>query len=143
MKIVTPWEGPKSILTQVALNDLADENSDMAAILKDNDAYRDWVPEMRMKIFHCAYDDVIPVENAQIAYDYFMEHGAGDNVELEEFLLYLPDLGSTHVGAAAHRLPAGGSIPARYRLPGTAVEIGQEGINSKRTLSITEEKFSL
>lgn len=100
MKLATPWQGPRSILTPAALDDLEDGASDMCSILAQNDAFHDWVPEMPFKIFHCLFDDVVPVENAREAYDYFKAHGAKDNVELEEFILYLPGLGSVHVGAA-------------------------------------------
>ena len=48
--------------------------------LRDNDVY-DFIPQSPMRLLHCNGDDNVTYENAQVAYDYFVENGA-DNVEL-------------------------------------------------------------
>lgn len=48
--------------------------------LRDNDLY-DFVPQSYVRIIHCSGDQVIPFENAQVAYDAFVAAGA-DSVEL-------------------------------------------------------------
>lgn len=53
--------------------ELFDDNSAMAktvyACLKDNDLTQGWSPKAKVTIFHSKGDDVVPVENAEAAYE--------------------------------------------------------------------------
>ncbi len=48
--------------------------------LADNDVYN-FTPQSPMRLLHCSGDDNVTYENAEIAYDYFIESGA-ENIEL-------------------------------------------------------------
>ena len=49
--------------------------------LAENDAYR-WVPRTPTRLYHCVNDDQVPYANSEVAYDWFVAHGAAD-VSLE------------------------------------------------------------
>ena len=64
--------------------------------LRENDLY-DWAPESPTQLIHSYGDELVPYENAEIAYEYFINNGA-NNVELS-----LVDFGS-HQDAAPNIL---------------------------------------
>ncbi len=94
-----PYLGPRSILTDTFIADLENTDSDVYRILAENDAYRDWVPRMPMKLFHHADDDLVPSDNADQALAAFQNAGAA-SVQLEKFHEYFPNMTSIHAGAA-------------------------------------------
>ncbi|MFP4497575.1 MAG: lipase family protein [Vulcanimicrobiota bacterium] len=96
MKLATPYEGPKSILTDVFLQEIQQASGPVYNILKENNAYNDWTPEMPMKLFHNAHDDLVPVGNADEAMAAF---DGLSNVTLEKYEAYIPGLGSIHAGS--------------------------------------------
>ncbi len=100
MKKAVPYEGPRSILQDEFIAELEDTGSTVVTTLAENNAYTDWIPEMPLRVFHCLFDDLVPVTNAYDAYDAFLDQGAGDNLEEEIFLAFIPGLGSIHGGAA-------------------------------------------
>ena len=54
-----------------------DTNHPLRIALQENDLY-DWLPQSTMHIIHGVADELVPFENAQIAYDQFIENGAQD-----------------------------------------------------------------
>ena len=76
------------IVTEILNN----EDHPLRIKLEENDVYQ-WVPQAPMTLFHSNEDELVPVQNALNAYEYFIEHGA-ENVQI-----YTEDLGS-HVEAA-------------------------------------------
>jgi pimeloyl-ACP methyl ester carboxylesterase len=98
IELAKPYIGPKSILTDSFITKLKDTSSTVCKILGENDAYLDFIPNMPVKMFHCVYDDLVPVGNAQIAYAAFQKAGA-TNVEYEPYEEYIHGLGSIHAGA--------------------------------------------
>ncbi len=76
-----------------------DDDHPLREALRDNDLY-DWAPKAPMRLFHSTGDDLVPIENAELAYDTFKKNGA-KNVEL-----YDCDCG-THGEAAAILLFSG------------------------------------
>jgi len=72
---------PKNMIDSAYFaNFLADSLHPFKEALRDNDLY-DWVPQTHIRMIHCAGDNVVPYEHAQIAYDAFIAAGA-DSVEL-------------------------------------------------------------
>ena len=73
---------------------VSDYNHPIRVALRENDLY-DWVPESLMRIYHSTGDELVPVENSEIAYNQFINNGADpNNIELATI-----DLG-THQDAA-------------------------------------------
>jgi pimeloyl-ACP methyl ester carboxylesterase len=99
MRKAQPYLGPRSILTDAFIADLQNPDSEVCQKLAENDAYRDWVPQMPLKMFHHADDDLVSCDNADQALRAFQAAGAS-TVELEKFEDYLPEMGSIHAGAA-------------------------------------------
>ncbi|MBT6438346.1 MAG: T9SS type A sorting domain-containing protein [Flavobacteriales bacterium] len=72
---------PKNMIDSAYFaNFLADSLHPFKEALRDNDLYN-WVPQTHIRMAHCAGDNVVPYEHAQIAYDAFIAAGA-DSVEL-------------------------------------------------------------
>jgi hypothetical protein len=67
---------PRLALTSQAIADLTDASSALHLALEASDAYRGWLPSMRMEIVHCASDDIVPYANAAAAYADFIGRGA-------------------------------------------------------------------
>ncbi len=59
---------------------LNDDNHPFKLALIDNDVYN-FIPQAPMRLLHCSGDDNVTYENAQVAYDYFIQNGV-ENVEL-------------------------------------------------------------
>jgi len=69
-------ENPLDILLPEVLDEfIADENHFFRQTLNTN-TLLDWVPQSPTYIFHGLGDDIIPSENAQVAYNNFIENGA-------------------------------------------------------------------
>ena len=79
-------------IPEIVTEILNNEDHPLRLKLEENDVYQ-WVPQAPMTLFHSNEDELVPVQNALNAYEYFIEHGA-ENVQI-----YTEDLGS-HVEAA-------------------------------------------
>jgi len=69
------------VLDSETIEDLGDPSSMVFKAIRENDAFRGWKPDFPMRIVHCEKDDVVPVENAIVAYRAFGGPEAA-NVEL-------------------------------------------------------------
>lgn len=96
MRMITPYEGPRSILTDRFISMLNDTGSVVFEKLWENDAYRGWEPAMPMKIYHNIHDETVHVSNSLNAYAAFSFLA---NVSLETFSEYIYGFESVHVGA--------------------------------------------
>lgn len=74
------------------INYFVNQSSPLKDKLFLNNLY-DWTPQMPLHLYHCKGDEVVPVENSQIAYDSFIKNGAN------EVKLILQD-GGTHSSCA-------------------------------------------
>ena len=59
---------------------LTNENHPFKLALLDNDVYN-FIPSAPMRLLHCSGDDNVIYDNAEVAYNYFIENGA-QNIEL-------------------------------------------------------------
>lgn len=103
---------PKSVLSQVFIDQLTNDASPVVTLLKQNDSYRSpvqpystWVPTVPMRMIHHKLDDLVPYENSQVAYDAFINAGASTTtVQLvpETFAISISSdpVKTVHVGSA-------------------------------------------
>lgn len=70
----------RDILSDEVIEDLGDASSRLFGSIRENDAFRGWRPDFRMRLVHCENDDVVPVENAVAAYEAF---GGGTAVNID------------------------------------------------------------
>ena len=77
---------------------MEDPEGRVAATLRENDAFRGWVPQMPLMMFHHKSDDCVPFENAQEALQAFTAAGA-PRVSLVPFSVRIGG-DSVHSGAA-------------------------------------------
>ena len=74
------------------------QNHPLRVALMENDLY-DWMPMSTMYIIHGLADELVPYENAQIAYNQFIENGADDL-----YLIPIPENLGGHQDAAPFAL---------------------------------------
>ncbi|UFS69496.1 lipase family protein [Geomonas sp. RF6] len=73
---------PKSSLTQQFIDQLASDTSQVVSILRENDSYRGWAPNVPMRMIHHREDDLVPFANSQVAFNAFSTAGAKQWVSL-------------------------------------------------------------
>ncbi|HWI40038.1 MAG TPA: lipase family protein [Verrucomicrobiae bacterium] len=92
------YTGPASILSPAYIDALRQDSGVALGALRENDAYRGWTPRpsMRVRFFHHAADDLVPVGNMDSVRSAW---GGLPNVAFEEFTDAIPGVGSVHAGA--------------------------------------------
>jgi hypothetical protein len=102
---------PRQVLTPQFLGELADDGSEVAQFLRENDSYRGWVPEVPVRLIHHRDDDLVPAENSRAAFEAFAAAGAGARVSFAEDTFDVPTSADPAVSvhlAAAFRIIAEG-----------------------------------
>jgi len=100
MEEVPGYSGPSSILTPDCLQDMQDTNSFIVLTMASNNAYRAWIPEKPLRMYHNVIDDLVPYGNATNAYGSFIAQGAETSVvQLVDYVFFIPDMGSIHAGS--------------------------------------------
>ena len=102
-----PYTGPASVLSAAFRTDLANTASQLVQTLAINDAYFNWQPTFPLRLIHNQDDDLVPVQNANLAAAAF----AGDsNVTTDIYTFNSTALGSVH----ATSLPVATVLGFRY-----------------------------
>ena len=96
----------------------------------------DWVPESPTYFYHGIGDDIVPYENAQMAYDAFIENGAS-NVTLE---LFAEELGG-HSALALPCLLAGYNVILDYQVISPKGDMNSDGLVSLIDLALLSESL--
>jgi hypothetical protein len=106
MRLVSPYNGPRSILTKGFLDGLNDKTSSIFEKLMINDSVYGWSPDdaTKVRFIHYYWDDLVPYENSSIAYKAWKSKS---NVDLYPFFHIIPFLGSNHAGALIPALSYG------------------------------------
>ena len=92
---------PIQILLPNLIQDFESDNSHfLRNYLSDNDLIN-WVPESLTYLFHAVGDELIPFENAQVAYDSFINNGSDSNMI---HLVPIPEEYGGHQEAAPYAL---------------------------------------
>ena len=103
-------DNPLDILIPEVLEDFTNNEDHFFRQSLIENTLLDWVPESPTHFFHGLGDDIIPYENAQIAYDTFVENGASD----VSITLFSEALGG-HSGVAPTCLFAGYEVILGYQ----------------------------
>jgi hypothetical protein len=77
------YNAPRDVLSDEFSLLLDDDTSIVVDMLKENDTWRNWIPQMHMKLFHCIEDDLVTVSNTVIAMEGFISQGADTNTLLQ------------------------------------------------------------
>ena len=99
------------ILLPDVLSEFTNDNDHFFRQTLDLNTLLDWVPESPTYFFHGLGDDIVPYQNAQVAYDTFIDNGA-QNISLT---LYPTSLGG-HAEIAPICLAAGFEIVLDYQI---------------------------
>ena len=84
---------PFEILSDAAIEALADSTHPLSLALQENDVYQ-WQPKGRVRLYHCASDEVVSISNSRAALEYFQQFPELD-VELID-----PGMDLDHVACA-------------------------------------------
>ena len=116
-------ENPLDILLDDVLEEFEnDENHFFRQSLEEN-TLLNWVPESPTYFYHGMGDDIVPYENAQVAYNTFVDNGATD-VSLE---LFPVELGG-HSDVAVTCLLAGFTVILEYQRISPKGDLNSDGL---------------
>jgi len=77
------YNAPRDVLSEEFSLLLDDDTSIVIDMLRENDTWRNWIPQMPMKLFHCVEDDLVTVSNTVVAMEGFISQGADTNTLLQ------------------------------------------------------------
>ena len=104
-------DNPLDILLPEVLSGFENDEDHFFRQTLDLNTLLDWIPESPIYFFHGLGDDIVPYENAQIAYDTFVGNGAQDI----SLTLFPASLGG-HAEVASICLAAGFEIILQYQI---------------------------
>ena len=104
-------DNPLDILLPEVLSGFENDEDHFFRQTLDLNTLLDWIPESPIYFFHGLGDDIVPYQNAQIAYDTFVGNGAQDI----SLTLFPVSLGG-HVEVASICLAAGFEIILQYQI---------------------------
>ena len=114
---------PINIMKPDSINSFQNhENHPLRMALQENDLY-DWTPQSTMHIIHGLADELIPFENAQKAYDHFVENGA-ENIEL----VPIPESLGGHQDAAPYALLGAFQVAEEMKIINVIGDINQDEV---------------
>ena len=79
-------ENPLEILLPDVINDFSENDENLFRLTLEENTLLDWTPTTPTYLMHAMGDDIIPIANAQIAYNTFISNGA-ESVHLVELPL--------------------------------------------------------
>ena len=114
---------PINIMKPDSINSFQNhENHPLRMALQENDLYN-WTPQSTMHIIHGLADELIPFENAQKAYDHFVENGA-ENIEL----VPIPESLGGHQDAAPYALLGAFQVAEEMKIINVIGDINQDEV---------------
>lgn len=72
---------PRSVMNDEFIATLEDDDSEIVRVLKKNNSFRGWTPQMKMRMYHHVNDELVLHNNSVVAHEKFINKGAED-VEL-------------------------------------------------------------
>jgi pimeloyl-ACP methyl ester carboxylesterase len=116
-------ENPLDILLDDVLEEFENDEDHFFRQSLEENTLLDWVPESPTYFYHGMGDDIVPYENAQVAYDTFVNNGAPD-VNLELF----PEALGGHSDVAVTCLLAGYTVILEYQRISPKGDMNSDGL---------------
>jgi len=116
-------ENPLDILLDDVLEEFENDEGHFFRQSLEENTLLDWVPESPTYFYHGMGDDIVPYENAQVAYNTFVDNGATD-VSLE---LFPVELGG-HSDVAVTCLLAGYTVILEYQRISPKGDMNSDGL---------------
>ena len=129
-------ENPLDILLDGVLEEFENDEDHFFRQSLEENTLLDWVPENPTYFYHGMGDDIVPYENAQVAYDTFLDNGASD-VSLE---LFPEELGG-HSDVAVTCLLAGYTVILEYQRISPKGDMNSDGLVSLIDLALLSESI--
>ena len=129
-------ENPLDILLDDVLEEFENNEDHFFRQSLEENTLLDWVPENPTYFYHGMGDDIVPYENAQVAYDTFLDNGASD-VSLE---LFPEELGG-HSDVAVTCLLAGYTVILEYQRISPKGDMNSDGLVSLIDLALLSESI--
>lgn len=127
-------ENPLDILLPDVLEEFTNSDSHFFRLTLDENTLLDWTPQSPTYIYHGEGDDNIPVENAHVAYNSFIENGA----EAVELVLFDAALGG-HAAVAPACLFSGFNTIQTYAAISPRGDLNSDGTIAEEDLNIMVE----
>ena len=118
-------DNPLDILLEDVLQEFTDNEEHFFRQTLFDNTLLDWTPESPIYLYHGIGDDIIPYENAQIAYDTFIENGAIDI----NIILFPEEMGG-HSELAFFCLSQGFEVITDFQVISVKGDINNDGIIS-------------
>ncbi|HIF83543.1 MAG TPA: hypothetical protein EYQ37_06805 [Candidatus Marinimicrobia bacterium] len=116
-------ENPLDILLDNVLEEFENDEDHFFRQSLEENTLLDWVPESPTYFYHGMGDDIVPYENAQVAYDTFVNNGAPE-VNLELF----PEALGGHSEVAVTCLLAGYTVILEYQRISPKGDMNSDGL---------------
>jgi len=129
-------ENPLDILLDDVLEEFENDEDHFFRQSLEENTLLDWVPESPTYFYHGMGDDIVPYENAQVAYDAFVDNGAPD-VNLE---LFPEELGG-HSDVAVTCLLAGYTVVLDYQKISPKGDMNSDGQVTMIDLALLTESI--
>jgi len=129
-------ENPLDILLDGVLEEFENDEDHFFRQSLEENTLLDWVPESPTYFYHGMGDDIVPYENAQVAFDTFVDNGAPD-VSLE---LFPEELGG-HSDVAVTCLLAGYTVILEYQRISPKGDMNSDGLVSLIDLALLTESI--
>ena len=129
-------ENPLDILLDDVLEEFQNDEDHFFRQSLEENTLLDWVPESPTYFYHGMGDDIVPYENAQVAYNTFLDNGASD-VSLE---LFPEELGG-HSDVAVTCLLAGYTVILEYQRISPKGDMNSDGLISLIDLALLSESI--
>ncbi len=129
-------ENPLDILLDDVLEEFENDEDHFFRQSLEENTLLDWVPESPTYFYHGMGDDIVPYENAQVAYNTFIDNGATD-VSLELF----PEALGGHSDVAVTCLLAGYTVILEYQRISPKGDMNSDGLVSLIDLTLLSESI--
>ena len=129
-------ENPLDILIPEVLEEFTNNEDHFFRVSLEENTLLDWTPQSPTYIFHGMGDDIVPYENAQVAYDTFVANGAPD----VSLTLYPVELGG-HSEMAPTCLFAGFDVILDHQAISPKGDLNSDGIITLEDVNVLMESI--
>ena len=129
-------ENPLDILLDDVLEEFENDEGHFFRQSLEENTLLDWVPESPTYFYHGMGDDIVPYQNAQIAYDTFVANGAPD----VWLTLYPEELGG-HSDVALTCILAGYTVIIEYQRISPKGDMNSDGIITFEDVNLLRESI--